>query len=153
MTPSTRTTTAQGGHPQPGTTRLGGDRGSVGVELAIGIPLAVLFIFLVVGAFHLGQANIDVNAAAAAASRAASISRTAPAADAAARDAATANLTGRCASVSVVVDTSQFHRGGQVTVQVDCAVTTHGLLGVGLPGTVTVSAASTSPLDLYRTSS
>jgi len=130
--------------------RLRNDHGSVAVELAIGMPMAVLFIFLVVGAYHLGQANIDVNAAAAAASRAASISRTAGAADAAARDSATANLAGRCTGVSVVVDTGQFHRGGAVTVHVACTVTTQGLLGVGLPGQVTVSASSTSPIDLYR---
>jgi Flp pilus assembly protein TadG len=126
------------------------DRGSFTVELAIGIPMAVLMIFLLIGAYHLGQADIDVNAAAAAASRAASISRTAGAAEAAARDSATANLSARCADVSVAVDTSQFHRGGQVTVHIGCAVTTHGLTGVGLPGTLTVSASSTSPLDLYR---
>lgn len=130
--------------------RLRGDRGSVAVELAIGVPMAVLFIFLLVGAYHLGQANIDVNAAAAAASRAASIARTAGAAETAARDSATANLAGRCASVSVVVDTGRFHRGGAVTVHVACTVTTEGLLGVGLPGQVTVSASSTSPIDLYR---
>jgi hypothetical protein len=50
----------------------------------------------------------------------------------------------------VTVDTSQFHRGGAVTVHLACTVTTHGLLGVGLPGSMTVSASSTSPLDLYR---
>jgi Flp pilus assembly protein TadG len=130
--------------------RLRGDCGSVAVELAIGMPLAVLFVFLVVGAYHLGQANIDVNSAAAAASRAASISRSAAAADAAARNSATANLAGQCTEVLVSVDTSQFHRGGAVTVRVGCIVSTEGLLGVGLPGSMTVSASSTSPLDLYR---
>ncbi|WP_432833050.1 TadE/TadG family type IV pilus assembly protein [Dactylosporangium sp. CA-092794] len=130
--------------------RLRDDRGSVAVELAIGMPLAVLFVFLIVGAYHLGQANIDVNAAAAAASRAASLTRSAGAADAAARDSATANLAGQCATVTVSVDTSEFHRGGAVTVHVGCTVTTEGLLGVGLPGSMTVSASSTSPLDLYR---
>jgi Flp pilus assembly protein TadG len=130
--------------------RLRGDRGSVAVELAIGVPLAVLFVFLIVGAYHLGQANIDVNAAAAAASRAASITHSAAAADAAAHDSATANLAAQCTKVSVSVNTSQFHRGGAVTVRVGCTVSTHGLLGVGLPGSMTVSASSTSPLDLYR---
>lgn len=130
--------------------RLRDDRGSVAVELAIGMPLAVLFVFLIVGAYHLGQANIDVNSAAAAASRAASITRSVAAADTAARDSATANLAGLCTKVSVSVDTSQFHRGGAVTVRVGCTVSTQGLLGVGLPGSMTVSASSTSPLDLYR---
>lgn len=136
--------------PRPVRRRMGDDRGSVAVELAIGMPLAVLFVFLIVGAYHLGQATIDVNAAAAAAGRAASITRSAAAADAAAHDSATANLAGHCVKVSVSVDTSQFHRGGAVTVRVECTVSTEGLLGVGLPGSMMVSATSTSPLDLYR---
>jgi Flp pilus assembly protein TadG len=114
------------------------------------MPLAVLLLFLLVGAFHLGRATVDVNAAAAAASRAASITRTIPAASSAARDSATANLSGRCANVAVTVDTSEFHRGGNVTVHLACTVTTQGLIGVGLPGAMTITASSTSPLDLYR---
>ena len=69
---------------------------------------------------------------------------------AAARDSAAANLADRCAQVTVDVDTSGLRRGGQVTVQVACTVTTHGLLGVGLPGQLTLTGESTSPLDVYR---
>ncbi len=101
-------------------------------------------------AVHLGRAAIDVNAAAAAAARAASLSRSAPAATSAARTAATANLAGQCAAVSVTVDTSAFHRGGAVTVTVACTVTTHGLTGISIPGSVTTQASSTSPIDVYR---
>jgi Flp pilus assembly protein TadG len=113
----------------------------------------LLLLFLVVGAFHLARANLDVNSAAAAASRAASLTRTAPAALTAARDSATADLAGQCAAVDVSVDTSHFQRGGAVRVHVACTVTTHGLTGIGLPGTMTVQADSTSPLDLYRATS
>ncbi len=130
--------------------RPGGDRGSVSVEIALSLPLMVLLLFLLSAAVHLGRAAIDVNSAAAAAARAASLARTAPAAATAARNAATADLTGRCASLSVTVDTSAFHRGGAVTVTVACTVTTHGLTGISLPGSVTTRAASTSPIDRYR---
>ena len=130
-----------------------GDRGSVSVEIALSVPLMVLLLllFLLTAAVHLGRAAIDVNSAAAAAARAASLARTAPAATTAARNAASADLAGQCASVSVTVDTSVFHRGGAVTVTVACTVTTHGLTGINVPGTVTTRAASTSPIDLYRT--
>jgi len=121
------------------------------VEIALSVPLIVLLLFLLTAAVHLGRAAIDVNSAAAAAARAASLSRSAPAATMAARNAATANLAGQCASVSVTVDTSAFHRGGAVTVTVACTVTTHGLTGISIPGSVTTRAASTSPIDVYRT--
>jgi Flp pilus assembly protein TadG len=126
------------------------DRGSVAVELAIGVPMAVLFIFLIVGAFNVGRANLDANSAAGAASRAASLARTPGAAASAARSSATANLADKCARLSVAVDTSGFRRGGTVTVEVSCTVPTRGLLGVGLPGSLTVTASSSSPIDLYR---
>ncbi len=131
--------------------RSDGDRGSVTVEIALAVPLMVLLLFLLTAAVHLGRAAIDVNSAAAAAARAASLARTAPAATTAARNAATADLAAQCASVSVTVDTSAFHRGGTVTVTLACTVTTHGLTGINVPGSVTTRAASTSPIDLYRT--
>jgi Flp pilus assembly protein TadG len=134
---------------QPRCRRVG-DRGSVTVEIALAVPLMVLLLFLLTAAVHLGRAAIDVNSAAASAARAASLARTAPAATTAARNAATADLTGQCASLSVTVDTSAFHRGGAVTVTVACTVTTHGLTGVDMPGSVTTRAASTSPIDVYR---
>ena len=127
-----------------------GDRGSVTVEIALSVTLLVLLLFLLTAAVHLGRAAFDVNSAAAAAARAASLARTATAATTAARNAASADLAGQCASVSVTVDTSAFHRGGAVTVSVACTVTTHGLTGINIPGSVTTRAASTSPIDLYR---
>jgi Flp pilus assembly protein TadG len=131
--------------------RARGDRGSVSVEIALSVPLMVLLLFLLTAAVHLGRAAIDINSAAAAAARAASLSRTAAGATTAARNAATANLAGQCASLAVTVDTSAFRRGGAVTVTVACTVTTHGLTGISIPGSVTTRAASTSPIDLYRT--
>ena len=139
--------------PHPGRQarrRRDGDRGSVTVEIALAVPLMVLLLFLLTAAVHLGRAAIDVNSAAAAAARAASLARTAPAATTAARNAAAADLANQCASLSVTVDTSAFHRGGAVTVSVACTVTTHGLTGINVPGSVTTRAASTSPIDLYR---
>jgi len=126
------------------------DTGSVAVEIALGVPISVLVLFLVIAAFHLSRATVDVNSAAAAGARAGSLSRSPAAAAAAARTAATTTLAGQCAAVSVEVDTSNFRRGGTVTVAVACTVTTRGLTGIGIPGSVTTRAASTSPVDVYR---
>ena len=128
--------------------RLPDDRGSVTVELALAVPLSLLLFFLVLGAFHLGRATIDVHAAASAAARAASIARDDPAT--AAQQTAEANLADRCASFTVDPGPTQVQRGGQVTVRVSCTVTTHGLLGLGLPGQITLSAEASSPVDVYR---
>jgi Flp pilus assembly protein TadG len=140
------------GPPADGAVRPGSDddRGSVAVELALGVPLLVLMLFLLIGAFNMGRANIDVNAAAGAASRAASLARTAGAATAAANDSATANLGDDCARIRVAVDTSGFRRGGTVTVTLACTVPTRGLIRVGLPGSLTITGSSTSPIDRYR---
>ena len=127
------------------------DRGSVSVEIALSVPLVLLLLFLLSATVHLGRAAIDVNAAAAAGARAASLTRTPAAATTAARDTATADLAGRCAALVVTVDTTGFRRGGAVTVTVACTVTTRGLTGIDVPGSVTTQATSTSPLDMYRT--
>ena len=126
------------------------DDGGVAVEVALSVPFGVMLVFLVVAAFNLGRTTIDVNSAAAAGARAASLSRTAAGATVAAQDAANANLSSRCASVSVTVDTTDFRRGGSVTVAVTCQVVTQGLTGLSLPGSVTTEARSTSPIDVYR---
>lgn len=126
------------------------DGGSIAVETAIAVPLLVVLLFVLVGAFHLGRGVLDVNTAAAAAARAASLARTASTARTAADDAASADLAGRCAQLRVDVDTSAFHRGGSVTVTVACAVTLRSTIGIALPATATLEGASTSPLDLYR---
>jgi Flp pilus assembly protein TadG len=141
------------GRLRPATRRLrfhrpGEDRGSVTVELALAVPLSLLLFFLVLGAFHLGRAAIDVHAAASAAARAASIARDHP--DTAAKQSAEATLADRCASFTVDPGPTQVQRGGQVTVRVSCTVTTHGLLGLGLPGQITLTAQASSPVDVYR---
>jgi len=127
------------------------DTGSVAIEVALSVPLALLLLSLIATAFHLSRATIDVNAAVAAGSRAASLADSAATATSAAQSAAAASLADQCAAVSVTVDTADFRRGGSVTVAVECTVTTRGLTGIDLPGAVTTSARSTSPVDVYRT--
>jgi hypothetical protein len=130
--------------------RMRGDRGAVAVEIAVGVPMMVVVVLLAAGSYLMARANLDVNAAASAAARAASLARSAAAANTAATEAASANLAGHCARLRIDVNTGAFHRGGQVSVVVSCTVTTHGLTGVGLPGSTTFTATATSPVDVYR---
>jgi Flp pilus assembly protein TadG len=126
------------------------DGGSIAVEMALAVPLLVVLLLVLIGAFHLGRGILDVNTAAAAGARAASLARTTSTARTAAADAATADLAGRCAHLGVDVDTSAFHRGGSVTVTVACAVSLRSMTGFALPAMATLQGSSTSPLDLYR---
>jgi len=99
------------------------------------------------------SAAIDVNSAASAAARAASMAPSPAAARRAATDAAASALAGQsvtCASLSVPVDASQFHRGGTVQVSVHCTVTLSDLGLLGVPGTRDVSATARSPIDTFH---
>ena len=117
------------------------------------VPLLVILAMFVAFCARGASAAIDVHAAAGAAARAASLARSPGAArDAAATTAAT-SLGGQrltCSRLQVDVDTSQFHRGGSVAVTIACAVALGDLAVPGLPGSRTVSATASSPLDIFR---
>ena len=130
------------------------ERGSVAVELVLGyVPLMILTCVAVVACLRLVSASIDVNAAAAAAARQASLGRDPAAAVAGGRDAAAATLAGRsitCQTFTVTVDTAGLAPGGQVAATVVCRIQLADLYGLGLPGSVTVSGAARQPVDSYR---
>ncbi|WP_435585875.1 TadE family protein [Micromonospora aurantiaca (nom. illeg.)] len=134
--------------------RLRGDRGSVSVEMALSyVPLMVLAALAVVACLRLASAAIDVNSAAAAAARQASLARTPGEARAAGADGASATLAGRaftCQPSTVTVDPGAFVPGGQVSATVACTVRLEDLYGLGLPGTITIRGTSHQPLDTYR---
>jgi hypothetical protein len=56
-----------------------------------------------------------------------------------------------CTTLRVDVDTTSFRAGGQVTATVSCTATLSDLTLSGLPGTSTVSASATVPLETFRT--
>lgn len=125
------------------------------VELAgFVLPAMLLAVIAVAAAFHLSVAKLDVESAAAAAARAASLQRSPATAVTAAQDAAAADLAGRsvtCTVLDVAVDTTRFTRGGSVTVTVTCQVDISTLTRTsGIPGHYTATASSTSPIDTYR---
>ena len=130
------------------------DTGSVSVEMAVLVlPLAALMAMFAIFCTRVAGVRLDLNATASAAARAASMARTPQAAQTSATEAAQANLAGHartCNPLAVSVDASTFVRGGRVAVTVTCTMTTAGLSGLALPGTLTGSATAHAVIDTYR---
>ena len=129
------------------------DTGTTSIELVLVAPVFLAALFLMVGLGRIVEAEGRVQGAARDAARAASVARSAESAADAARTAATVNLTERgvsCASFEVAVDTASFRPGGHVRVTVACTADLSGLGLSGLPGSKTLRADATAPLEKYR---
>ena len=133
------------------------ERGSAALEAAIGLPAFMLFVALIILAGRVAIATQAVDSAATASARTASIARTAGDANASARSAAAASLADqnlRCVSTTVTLDTTGFSAplGTPATViaTVRCVVNLADLALPGVPGTRTVTATATSPVDTFR---
>ena len=131
------------------------ESGSVAAEVAIAVPVLVaLVVFAGVLVYRGVDARLRLNDVAHEAARAASLTRTPAAAQAAAQQTATASLSAAgvgCTDPSVAADTSDFLPGGIVTVIVSCRLDLSdaaALLAVG--GKRTLTATASSPLDVYR---
>jgi Flp pilus assembly protein TadG len=123
------------------------------LELVIMTPVFLLLVLLVVGFGRVTHARQLVEQAASAAARAATLQSSPAAATAAAQQEAHDTLSGAgvsCQSFSADVDTSDFRPGGQVTVRVRCTASLAGLVAAGFPGSKTLTASSSSPLEEYR---
>ena len=137
--------------------RGGPERGSAALEAAIGLPAFLLFVGLIIFAGRVAIATQAVDSAATQAARTASIARTATDAGATARSAATSSLTSlrvNCVSTAVTVDTAGFAAPvgtpATVTATVRCVVNLADLAVPGVPGTRTVTATASSPVDTFR---
>jgi Flp pilus assembly protein TadG len=133
------------------------EQGSVSVELALLAPALLLLLSFAVVAGRTQVAEGAVSEAARAAAREASLARddvTAAALAGAQADRTLAAQDLRCESTSVDIDTTGFQdppgQPGDVTVSITCVVGMADLLAPGLPGSVTVEASFTSPVDAYR---
>ena len=131
-----------------------GDRGAfAALELAILVPFIIVMMLLVVGFGRVERGRQLIDQAAQAASRAASLSNSPIAAETAGQQAAEQTLSDgglSCASMNVHIDTSAFYAGGQVTAHLSCDTRLSDLAMTGLPGSTTLTADSTSPLEQYR---
>jgi Flp pilus assembly protein TadG len=135
------------------------DRGSAAIEAAVLAPALLALIAVAIVGGRIQVAGGAIETAAHDAARAASISRTAAQARAAAYTATDATLTQQglhCTRLDVAVDTSGFAvpvgQPATVSVDVTCVVDFADVVPVGaLPGTKTLHARFTSVLDTFRT--
>jgi hypothetical protein len=146
----------------PSRQRGGTDAGSATVELVLVAPVLVVFLLFMVFAGRVVVAMGEVEAAARDAARAASLSRSAHAAQVAADRTAAADLFGNrlaaCERVAVEVDASGFepHQtptgaiAGVVAVSVRCQMHTSDLSLLGLRGSRAVERRATAPVDAFR---
>lgn len=130
-------------------TRRAREDGSMAVEVVLMIPILVLFMLLVVAGGRWVSVRGDMEAAARDAARAASLERSYGAARAAAGEAATVALEG-FASCRMGDFTSDFVAGSSVEVTIDCDVPNDGLGLLGVPGSLSMRATGSAPLDTYR---
>ena len=133
------------------------ERGSATIEAVIGVPAFLLFVLLIIAAGRIAIARQAVEASAAEAARSASIARTQPQAEANGISGAAASLRNqdvRCTSQRVDVDTSGFAAPvgtpATVTATVTCIADLSDLSIPGLPGSRTITATMSSPIDTYR---
>ena len=133
------------------------DTGSTSVEVAVLTPVVLLVLALLVAGGRIVTAHAAVDTAATTAARAASIARTAPAAQQHAATTAEAGLREHalhCAHHEVTLDSSGFDqpagRPGTVVVHAACTVALADLALPGMPGSIPLQAQAASPLDPYR---
>ena len=129
------------------------ERGSATAELVLLTPLLILFVLFIVGLGRLSHARALVNDAAAQAARAATLHYLSPGQAAAeAQQTAAAALASAglaCASENTNVNTADDHPGGTITVALSCEVNLSSVTAAGFPGTDTLRATSTAPVDTY----
>jgi Flp pilus assembly protein TadG len=133
-------------------------RGSVSVELAILAPAFLLLIATAIGFGRIAVAANAIDLAAHDAARAASISRTGPAAAGNAQTAAAGVLDQQgldcLGGPQVTPDVSGFARDDLalvfVSVTITCEVSLTDLALPGLPGSRVLSTTFVSPIDIFR---
>jgi Flp pilus assembly protein TadG len=129
------------------------DRGSATAEVTLIAPLLVMLLLFVAVLLHRGvTARLRLDDVAHQAARAASLERDAQPASRNAHSTATAALSDAgvsCASFDVATS-SEIVPGGSVHVTVTCVVDLGDALLLGLPGTTTLSATATEPIDSWR---
>ncbi len=128
-------------------------QGSATVEIALLAPVLILFVLFSVAAGRLVLARQEVDSAAADAARAASVANSVPLAIEAATSAATSDLSTHgvaCSPLNAVVETGAFIPGGVVSVRVSCTASLAGLSLLAVPGSETLTASASSPIDRYR---
>jgi hypothetical protein len=122
--------------------------------LLVGVICPLLGVVLFMGRY--GLADNSVQAAAAAAARDASLSRTMVDAVPHAKTAATIALQGHVTCASLHIDiggdglSTQLGQTGTVTATITCTISNTDLAFPLIPGTTTITRSASSPVDPYR---
>lgn len=133
--------------------RAPSDDGSMAVELVVLTPALFLLAILILAFGRVAEARQQVVEAARAGAEAAAVQPDSSTAQEGAARLAVRDLfegAHTCAGDQVTVDVGRFAPGGSVTVDVTCTVTLSDLSVPGLPGSTTLRASSTAPVDPYR---
>lgn len=129
------------------------ERGYTTVELLAMTTVLVGMITVVVGGGRIVDSNSQVDDAAYAAARAASLETSFEAAQIAGRDAAKDSLADRgkaCTQLTVSFAGTDFRTSGQVTARVTCHANLSDVVGFGLPGAKSFTATAVVPIEQYR---
>jgi Flp pilus assembly protein TadG len=132
---------------------FGAETGSLTVELVVLTPVLFLLGVTCLAFGRVSEARQQVVEAARAAAETAAVLPSPESAQTGATQAALASVSDRgltCTRAQVVTDVSHFLPGGYVTVTVACQVALADLAVPGFPGSTTVEATSTAPIDPYR---
>lgn len=130
------------------------ERGAMAIEVVILTPALVAAIMVIAAGARYVDARGQVNSAAYAAARAASLTTNQEAAVQAGTKAAKQSMSQRglaCASLTVSVDAADFNPGGDVRATVRCVADLSDLAGVGpIPGSKTFTFTAVVPLEQHR---
>jgi len=129
------------------------ERGYAAVELLAMATVLVGFIVTVVGGGRFVDAKSQVDDAAYAAARAASLESNVEAGQIAGRKAAEDSLADRgkaCTRLTVSFAGTDFRTSGHVNVQVTCHADLSDVVGFGLPGAKDFTATAVVPIEQYR---
>jgi Flp pilus assembly protein TadG len=130
------------------------ERGVMAIEVMILTPALVAAIMVIAAGGRYVDARGQVNSAAYAAARAASLTTNQEAAVQAGTKAADQSMSQRglaCASLMVSVDAADFDPGGDVRATVTCVADLSDVVGVGaIPGSKTFTFTAVVPLEQHR---
>jgi len=146
--------TGRSDHSRAGLDRDGGDcGGSLTVELVVLSPIVALLGLVGLGLGRCEMVRSQVLDAAHAGAEAAAVApdetEAGSAAAAAVHPALSADVHA-CPDPVVTTDTTSFRPGGSVVVTVSCSVPMSDLMLIAFPSSLTVTADSALPIDVYR---
>ena len=132
-------------------------RGSAAVEVALIVPMLIVLVLALAGAWRIGWARGQVTEAAAAGARAATLAGSASLAvqqATAAIEFDLATVDVHCSALTVQIDTAAFATApgthGTVSAEVGCTLDLADVLVPGLPGSVQLEAQASEALDVLR---